>query len=168
MIGCGVRVRYLFLLFVVVPLVELYLLLWLTRQTSFLTTVAVTVLTGALGSALAKQQGLKAYREWKRSLDAALAPEIGLVEGLLILVGGVLLITPGLLTDACGFLLLVPATRRRVARALKDAISRRIAQGTLVVQSSFSTRQHGTPRDVIDVRGDDVAEEAAKERTRSE
>lgn len=154
MIGCRIVVRYLFLLFVVVPLVELYLLVWLTRQTSFGLTVALTLVTGVVGSALAKQQGLRAYREWKRSLDSAVAPEIGLVEGLLILIGGVLLITPGLLTDACGFLLLLPPTRRFLARNVKEAITRRIAAGTLVVHGMRPPRPDPRdPRDVIDVAG---------------
>jgi UPF0716 protein FxsA len=157
MIGWSVRVRYLLLLFVVVPMVELYLLVWLTRETSFLTTVVVTLLTGALGSALAKQQGLKAYGEWKRSLAAGVAPEIGLVEALLILIGGVMLITPGLLTDTCGLLLLVPMTRRALARHIKDAIGRRIAAGTLVVQTHHAAPRTGpVPSRVIDAEGHDV------------
>lgn len=149
--------RYLLLLFVVVPMVELYLLVWLTRETSFLTTVVVTLLTGALGSALAKQQGLKAYGEWKRSLAAGVAPEIGLVEALLILIGGVMLITPGLLTDSCGLLLLVPMTRRALARRIKDAIGRRIAAGTLVVETHHTApRTRPVPSRVIDAEGHDV------------
>lgn len=146
--------RYLFLLFVVVPLLELYLLVWLARQTSFMTTVAITLLTGALGSALAKQQGLRAYREWRRSLDAAVAPEIGLVEALLILVGGVLLITPGLLTDSCGLLLLLPPTRRFVAVRIKASITKRIAVGTVVMRSAHGRRP--TSGNVIETRGERV------------
>lgn len=138
----------LLLLFVVVPLVELYLLLMLGRTTGFAATLGMTLLSGIVGSLLARRQGLLAYRAWKRSLDSLSPPEIGLVEGMLILVGAVLLLTPGLLTDVAGFVLLVPWTRRLVAKQVKANIEKR-----LLVRTSATATPRRRPTAVVESEG---------------
>lgn len=125
--------RTLISLFVFVPLLELYLLTILSKYIGFGATVAITLITGIVGSALAKREGLRAYRQWRRSLDAMQAPEVGLVEGVLILVGGVMLITPGVLTDLAGLSLLLPWTRQRLAKVVKHRVARYLQQHTIVV-----------------------------------
>jgi UPF0716 protein FxsA len=144
----------LLLLFVLVPLVELYLLLWLGRTTGFAATLGMTLVSGIVGSWLARRQGLLAYRAWKRSLDSLSPPEMGLVEGLLILVGAVLLLTPGLLTDVAGFVLLVPWSRRIVAKRVKASIEKR-----LLVRASSTAAPRRPPTAVVESEGrslDDV------------
>lgn len=119
--------RALLVLFVVVPLVELYLLTLLARATSFWVAVALTLVTGVLGGSLAKREGLRVWRRWQQSLNEMKMPEEGVIGGLLVLVGGVLLITPGILTDISGFLLLIPATRRFVAERIRARVSHKFS-----------------------------------------
>jgi len=104
------------LLFVAVPLVELALLVWIGKRVGLAPTVALVVVTGVLGAALARRAGLAAWTRFRAALAAGRPPHREIVEGLLVLVAGAVLLTPGLLTDVAGFLLLVPAVRMRVAR----------------------------------------------------
>lgn len=114
--------RILLVLFVVVPLAELYMLLWVSRLIGFWPTVAITLVTGIIGGSLAKREGLKVWRQWNDAVSQLRIPETGIVEGVLVLVGGVLLVTPGVLTDMIGFLLLFPASRRPLGRWLKSRV----------------------------------------------
>ena len=123
--------RGLLLLFVLVPLVELYLLTLIARATSFWWAVALTVVTGVAGGSLAKREGLRVWRRWQAALNQMRVPEEGVVDGLLILVGGVLLITPGVLTDITGFVLVLPQTRRLVAQRLRRRIDARFTTVSL-------------------------------------
>lgn len=120
--------RWFFLVFVVTPLVELYLLLWFAKLTSFPAAIALTLVTGIVGGSLAKREGLKVWRRWNQALANMQPPEHGVIDGVLVLIGGVLLITPGILTDITGFLLLMPPTRSVVARAIRRRIDARLAR----------------------------------------
>lgn len=106
----------LLLLFTTIPLAELALLLWIGGRIGLLPTVVLILLTGALGAALARHQGLATWGRFQEALAAGRLPGRELLEGLLILVAGALLLTPGVLTDAAGFLLLVPPARRWIVR----------------------------------------------------
>lgn len=160
--------RWILLLFVVVPLLELYLLLWLGSIIGFWPTVAITLVTGILGGTLAKREGLKVWREWRSALDQLRPPEQGVIDGVLVLIGGVLLVTPGILTDATGVVLLLPPTRRRIAARIRSGIDRRIADGRIHVASATFVDVAGIPRQggppargpradgVIETTGEDV------------
>jgi UPF0716 protein FxsA len=102
----------LFLLFTVVPALELYLLLRLGELFGPLHTLLLIVVTGFVGASLARQQGLSVLRQIAEGLERGVPPGEKLLEGALVLVGGVLLITPGVLTDLTGIVLLFPLTRR--------------------------------------------------------
>ena len=108
----------LLLLFIAVPLVELYLLLKLAEWTSGTFTFALVILTGVVGATLARRQGWSVVSRLQRELDAGEMPAQTLVDALMIFVAGALLITPGVLTDGLGFSLLVPACRRLYRRAM--------------------------------------------------
>lgn len=114
------------LLFVLVPLVELALLIQVGRWMGVLPTVALVVLTGILGAALARYQGLVTLARFRTALAEGRLPHRELVEGILILLAGAVLLTPGLLTDVTGFLLLVPPLRGAVAKRIEGWASRRI------------------------------------------
>jgi UPF0716 protein FxsA len=116
----------LILLFTVVPLVELLLLVQIGKVVGLLPTVALVVFTGALGAWLARLEGLRTLAAVQRDMAEGRMPTDRLIDGLLILLAAAVLLTPGLLTDTCGFLLLVPATRRLVRRKVAAAIGRRI------------------------------------------
>ena len=117
----------LLILFVVIPLIELAILTRLSEATSLGFTILVVLLTGIVGAALAKRQGLRTWYRINQTLARGQAPAAELVDGAMILVAGAVLLTPGLLTDFFGFLLLIPQSRRVIARALVRWFKARIA-----------------------------------------
>ena len=108
----------LLLLFILVPAVELALLIEVGRHIGTLATLALIAGTGALGAFLARLQGLGILRQMQSELAAGRLPASSIVDGAIILLAAVVLITPGILTDAVGFLCLVPAFRRVLKRTL--------------------------------------------------
>ncbi|RMD78165.1 MAG: FxsA family protein [Gammaproteobacteria bacterium] len=108
--------QILLLLFVLVPLLELYLLIKVGSVIGALPTVALVVLTALVGSALLRHQGLATLRRVQETLARGGVPAMELLEGALIVVGGLLLLTPGFFTDALGLLCLIPPVRRRFLR----------------------------------------------------
>lgn len=128
--------RWFVLAFVVVPLVELYLLVWMSAAIGFWQTVAIAIVTGVVGGNLARSEGLRVWRDWNLALQSGQVPESGVVDGMLILVGGALLFTPGVLTDTTGFALLFPITRRPLSRWLSSrvqlAVSSRVSAASPV------------------------------------
>jgi len=130
----------LLLLFTVLPLVELALLIQLGRLIGLAPTIAIVLLTGVTGAALARWQGLATLRRVRAEMAEGRVPTAALIDGLLILVAGAVLLTPGLITDTIGFLLLIPPTRAAVRRALADAFRRRMHRdGTVVLDGEWST-----------------------------
>ncbi|MCA9563816.1 MAG: FxsA family protein [Myxococcales bacterium] len=113
----------LLLLFTVVPLVELFLLLKVGSIIGPVATLAIVVVTGALGAALAKSQGARVMSRIREETRKGRLPADDMIGGLLILLAGAFLITPGVITDACGFLMLVPPIRRSVAAAIKRSLA---------------------------------------------
>ncbi|MCP4500801.1 MAG: FxsA family protein [Deltaproteobacteria bacterium] len=105
----------LFLLFTVVPVLELWLFMEVGGFLGIGGTLALILTTGALGAFLARTEGLRVLKSWQGALAEGRLPEDGVVSSLLVLVGGALLITPGMLTDVVGFALLMPPSRRVVA-----------------------------------------------------
>ena len=116
----------LFILFVTVPFVELALLLWLSQVTDWRLTFALVVLTGIVGAILAKSQGLRAWQNVQQQMRNGNPPTEALLDAAMILVAGALLLTPGLLTDALGFSLLLPVGRRFHRRWLTAAFRRHV------------------------------------------
>lgn len=110
--------RVLLLLFILVPFVEIYVLIEVGARIGAPWTIALVVLTAAIGAALVRRQGLATLSRVQASLDAGALPATELVEGAFLLVAGVLLLTPGFVTDAAGFALLVPPIRRALAQRL--------------------------------------------------
>ncbi len=116
----------LFLLFTVTTTVELVLLLLVGRYVSIPFTVATIVLTGFLGAYLASKEGRRAWRRVTQSLAAGEMPADPIVQALLVLAGGLLLLTPGLITDAVGFSCLIPVTRGWISRRVRRYFSARV------------------------------------------
>ena len=110
---------YLFLLFTVGPLIELALLVYLGTHVGPLETIGLVLFTGFVGAALARWQGVKALLRVQRRLGRGQVPADELFDGVLILVAGLLLITPGLITDLVGFSLLIPPIRSLVKQGLR-------------------------------------------------
>lgn len=104
--------------FIIIPLVELYLLFQLAGATSPLTTIAIVVVTGIIGSMLARREGVMAWFRFRSALAEGRVPSQEIQDGLMIVFAAALLLTPGLLTDALGFTLLVPAGRALIRRTV--------------------------------------------------
>jgi UPF0716 protein FxsA len=116
-------------LFVLLPMVELALLIQVGRALGLFWTMAIVIATGILGAALARRQGLRAWLAIRAELRAGNVPGGALVDGLLILIGGIVLLTPGILTDLLGFALLLPGSRRLLKRSLRGRFERAIRRG---------------------------------------
>ncbi len=120
----------LFLLFLVVPFVELFVIIQVGQAIGALDTVALLVVVSAVGAWLVKREGLGVLRRARQRVDAGAVPGRELVDGVLILFAGALLLTPGFLTDLVGVLLLVPPVRASVRLAASRFLQRRMSAGT--------------------------------------
>lgn len=108
-------------LFLLVPLLEIYLLIKIGGEIGAWPTVALVVATAVIGAALLRWQGISTLMRVRQSLDRGELPALAMLEGLLLLIAGALLLTPGFFTDTVGFLLLVPPLRRKLLLALLSA-----------------------------------------------
>ncbi len=116
----------LFAVFLIVPIIELVLLLTIGAQIGIWATLGIIVATALLGASLAQQEGLRAWWRFQEKLSSGAFPNEELLDGLMILVAGAVLLTPGFLTDAIGFTLLIPASRRVVKGWLRRSFSQHI------------------------------------------
>lgn len=120
---------YLFLLFAVMPIVEIYVLIQVGNAFGALTTIGLVLLTAALGASLVRSQGLSTLMSVQTRLNQGEIPGQQIVEGMLLAVAGVLLVTPGFVTDFIGLLILTPATRAPIAAALLKRMQLKVVQG---------------------------------------
>ncbi len=116
----------LLLLFLLIPTVELALLIEVGSRIGTMPTLALIAITGVLGAFLARSQGLSVLRHMQSEVASGHLPAATLVDGGIILLAGAVLITPGFLTDAVGFLCLVPAFRKLIRRVLWRRLQRAI------------------------------------------
>ena len=123
----------LLILFIAVPVVELVLLIEIGQRVGTIATVGLIIGTGIVGASLARQQGISTLARLRNDLDAGQLPAEPIVDGVLILLAAVVLITPGVLTDLVGFLCLVPAFRRWLQRFLKRRFERAVQEAAVGV-----------------------------------
>lgn len=114
----------LLLLLTVVPVVELTLLVWVGSWMGVWPTVGLVVGTALLGSFLAKYQGLAAWRQLQQDLATGRMPQDALLDGIAVMIAATLLITPGVLSDLTGILLMIPACRKPLKTYLKKRFLR--------------------------------------------
>jgi UPF0716 protein FxsA len=126
-------------LFVIVPFVELYILIELGSRIGALPTLGIVVITGIAGAALAKHQGLGVWHRIQTELSYGHMPGEVMFDGVLVLIGSVLLLTPGILTDITGFILLVPPGRFIVKKYVKAWVDKKLKSGqmTYYTQTGF-------------------------------
>lgn len=139
----------LILLLTVTPLVELYLLMRLAQITGVGATILIVLGTGVLGGILARAEGLRVLARIQIDLQNRSMPGNSLLEGAMVLVAGALLLTPGILTDACGFLLLLPPSRVLLREVIKRWLEKKMNQGKVDVykQAGFGPIQDEPPPD---------------------
>ncbi|KMM37415.1 FxsA family protein [Guptibacillus hwajinpoensis] len=121
--------RILLLFIIIVPALEIALLLLSGRTLGLLPTVLLIISTGVLGAWLARREGSEAIQKVNRQMQTGQMPGDAILDGLCILIGGVVLLTPGFITDAVGFLLLIPATRKPFKRWMLTFIERKMKNG---------------------------------------
>ena len=146
---------WLLLLFIALPLVELALLLRVAQAIELGPTIALVLVTGVLGAALARREGFRTWMRVQADLAAGRMPTSEIVDALLILVAGVLLVTPGLITDGIGFALLI--------RPVRNALKRKVAHH---FRSRIVTIRRGAPDDddFVDVEITEVRESPPENR----
>lgn len=150
----------LFLLFTIITAVETYLLVLLTQYTNIWATIAMIIVPGMLGAYLAKREGRQAISRIKAALRLEQEPTTAVLDGALLLVAAAFLITPGVLSDLTGLLLMIPAVRRPIREYIKNRVKQmvesQISGGAMKVfslpfgmnASNFSRRDEN----VIDIK----------------
>ncbi len=108
--------QILFLIVLIVPFAEIYLLLEVGSIIGAFPTIVLVVFTAVLGSWLLRQQGFATFRRFQESLARGEIPAYEMIEGPLILLGGALLLTPGFITDIMGLACLIPSLRKKIAQ----------------------------------------------------
>ena len=110
--------RIFFLIFIAVPVLEIYLLITVGGIIGAVPTILVILLTAMIGVSLLRLQGLQTLTRLRASAERGELPALPMMEGALLIFAGALLLTPGFFTDAVGFLLLIPALRQTLARGM--------------------------------------------------
>lgn len=105
------------LLFIIIPLVELYLIIKVGGYIGAFWTVMIVIMTAVIGVNLLRMQGFNTLRRAQQNMEQGVMPAMEMMEGIVLAVGGALLITPGFLTDTLGFICLIPVTRRALIRS---------------------------------------------------
>jgi UPF0716 protein FxsA len=123
----------LFILFTVVPIVEIWLIIKVGRVFGALPTVALLLVISSVGAWLAKSQGLRVITGIRDELAGGRVPGGQLLDGALILAGGILLLTPGFFTDFLGIFFLIPSTRKLLKKWLRRRLERALFKGTIVI-----------------------------------
>ena len=140
--------RLLFL-FIVVPIAELYLLVQVGSRIGLMPTLGLIVLTGFVGATLARWQGLSILSKIQNELRSGRPPALEMLEGAMIVIGGIVLLTPGILTDLFGFSMLIPRIRKSLAKKIQNSFSKSFT--TFSNPHSKSSNFKSSDDDVIDV-----------------
>ena len=152
----------LLLLFILTPLIELWLLMLVSEHLGADVTIAMVLITGFVGASLARRQGLQTWLAIQRETQQGQLPAASLVDAMMIFVAGVLLITPGIMTDFVGFSLLVPPVRVFLRNRFRDSFKVQISNGAQGFGAGFpgaasaqpnhsQPELRASPDDVIDV-----------------
>jgi UPF0716 protein FxsA len=146
----------LIILFITIPLMEIILLIWVSTRTHWSSTLMLVILTGAWGAYLAKSQGYSILARIQAETAAGRVPTAELIDGLLVLIGGIVLLTPGLLTDLVGFSLMVPGFRAIIRERVKKKFAAQVGHFQMPTPGGMGTRPQAPPNrpkddDVIDV-----------------
>ena len=127
------------LLFIGLPLLELYILIKIGSYLGAFLTIALIIFTGILGLLLARLEGLRTLHQIRQSLSQGIVPAEEMVDSVLIFVGGILFVVPGVITDIAALVLLIPFTRTIFKRWLRRRFDRAIERGNVRLQYHRST-----------------------------
>lgn len=125
--------RYLALLIIVIPAIDIGFLLLSGKTIGVLPTIAFIILTGVAGAYLAKREGLQTIKRAQEQLAYGQIPGESVLDGICILIGATLLLTPGFITDIIGFLMLFPPSRKPFKFLMIKALQRKIRTGNIKI-----------------------------------
>ncbi|MBD3379335.1 MAG: membrane protein FxsA [Candidatus Omnitrophica bacterium] len=132
---------YLLLIFILVPFVELSILIRVGQIIGVFNTLLIVVVTGIVGASMARQQGVRVLSAIQREVNAGRMPADALFDGVVILVSGILLVTPGIITDFIGFAGLTPAARNAAREWLRSKMKDTIDRGDTITVTSFRVNE---------------------------
>ena len=118
--------------FTVIPLIELIILVKVGSYIGLWPTILIVVLTGIVGASLARYQGFIIINKIRSDVSSGRVPARELIDGLLVLIGGIVLLTPGFITDICGFFLLIPFTRNFIKGFVRSRFERMVNYKTTI------------------------------------
>jgi len=107
--------RSLILLFLLMPLIEIYLLIEIGSAIGAVATIFLVIFTAVVGAYLLRLQGFATFRRVQANMSEGILPAQELIEGFILLIAGILLLTPGFFTDIAGFIFLIPAARKWIS-----------------------------------------------------
>ncbi|HEX8649045.1 MAG TPA: FxsA family protein [Thermoleophilaceae bacterium] len=159
----------LVVLFILIPLLELYLILKVGDSIGWELTLLILVADSILGSMLLKSQGRQVWRRFNEATAAGRIPHSEIIDGVLIIFGGAFLITPGFFTDIFGLLFLLPPTRAAFRKLVRGAIERGTLWGRVggaAVRAGQARReartQNGVPGDYVEGTASEVDTESRR------
>lgn len=139
--GC---IAYFIILVTFFSVSEMYILLAVAERTSIGTTILLCILTGLVGGALIRREGLRTLARAQKELARGKMPADEIIGGILLIIMGVLLCVPGFITDTLGFLIIIPGVRFAAAGAIKNALKQKISDGTINVSGGFGPGSRGS------------------------
>ena len=167
----------LFVLFIVVPLAELFVIIQLAGVIGLLPTIALLLIDSIVGTMLMKSQGRAAWRRFNETTGAGRIPAREVADGALIILGGAFLLTPGFITDVIGFVLLIPPTRALLRRTVIGVFAKRNPITYVGVKAAphaerawneRAARRRASNGDYVEGTATEVDDEPAEERRRLE
>jgi len=123
---------FLLVTFIVVPTIEIAIFIWTGGYIGIWSVIALILLTGILGTIIVRHEGMETIRRAQLSFQRGEVPREEILDGICILIGSVLLITPGFFTDLVGFLVVFPLTRKPFKLGMKKIVAKKISKGNIV------------------------------------
>jgi UPF0716 protein FxsA len=146
-------VPFLVLIFIVLPIAELFVIIKVGEAIGVLPTIALLILDSFLGAALLRSQGRAAWRRFNDALAAGRIPAREVFDGAMIILGGAFLLTPGFITDVIGLVLLIPATRALFRRSVSGMASRRVPINVQGFRHGYGRARGDRPGTPYDMEG---------------
>lgn len=138
--------RILFLLFAIMPIIEIAILVQVGGMIGGLNTVALVIVTAFVGAFLVKREGIQTLQTAQSKMQQNMIPGRELVEGMMLVVAGILLVTPGFITDILGFLLVLPGSRHYFAAQLSKHLQMRVVTPTGTYSQPGAGQPYSRPR----------------------
>ncbi|MEI3606034.1 FxsA family protein [Pseudogracilibacillus sp. SE30717A] len=123
---------WLILIFILIPAIEIGIFIWTGSMIGAWSVVGLIILTGIIGAALVKKEGMETWRRAQLAMYNREIPREEIIDGICIILGGILLLTPGFVSDLFGFLLVIPWTRTPFKKLIHFLILKSIAKGNIV------------------------------------